>query len=662
MSTVNFGILAHVDAGKTSLTERLLYSGGAIPEIGSVDQGTTQTDTLELERRRRITIKSAVASFALGDTSVNVIDTPGHPDFIAEVERVLSVLDGAVLVMSAVEGVQAQTRLLHRVLRRLRIPTLLFVNKIDRRGARPAFVLADIADSLTADTVLVGTVADAGGPDAAVVPHRYDDLAYTTGLAEVLAEHDDKLLPAFVDERLPADRPELRRQFADQVKRALVHPVYFGSAVTGAGIAELLSGIKDFLPASEDDVSGPPAGTVFKVERGARGEKIAYVRMRSGLLRVRDRLRYRGCVEGKVTAIEPFGGAATRRRDGVAAGEIAKLWGLPGIRVGDTIGTGPETARDEQQFPPPPLEAVVEPRVPEQAAALRSALDQLAEQDPLINLRADPRQGATLISLYGEVQKEVIHATLGAEYGIDVAFRETVAVHVERPAGTGSSLSVLGEPDNPFLATVGLRVERADVGADVEIGLEIELGALLPAFVRAVEEAVRSTLREGAHGWQVIDCRVTLTHSGYLARQSHSAGTFDKSMSSTAGDFRNLTPLVLATALSEAGGTVVCEPVHWFCLEAPEDALRVVSSALPTHGAVLETLTRKNSWCLLEGTIPVVRMQHLQRQLPSFTSGKGTFESVFHHYREVRGPLPRRERAGSNPFHRSEYLANLRRR
>src|SRR6188508_647516 len=145
MRTLNLGILAHVDAGKTTLTERLLHAAGVIDELGSVDHGTTQTDSLALEQQRGITIKSAVVSFPIDDVTVNLIDTPGHPDFIAEVERVLSVLDGAVLVVSAVEGVQAQTRVLMRTLRRLGIPTLIFVNKIDRRGARDAWVLERIA-------------------------------------------------------------------------------------------------------------------------------------------------------------------------------------------------------------------------------------------------------------------------------------------------------------------------------------------------------------------------------------------------------------------------------------------------------------------------------------------------------------------------------------
>src|SRR5256884_1274221 len=153
MRTLNLGILAHVDAGKTTLTERLLYAAGVIDEIGSVDDGSTQTDSLALEQQRGITIKSAVVSFAIDDVTVNLIDTPGHPDFIAEVERVLSVLDGAVLVISAVEGVQPQTRILMRALQRLHIPTLIFVNKIDRAGAGDARVLKEISQRLTTAVV-----------------------------------------------------------------------------------------------------------------------------------------------------------------------------------------------------------------------------------------------------------------------------------------------------------------------------------------------------------------------------------------------------------------------------------------------------------------------------------------------------------------------------
>src|SRR5205814_2536006 len=187
----NLGIMAHVDAGKTTLTERLLYAAGIIDEVGSVDKGTTQTDSLPLEQRRGITIKSAVVSFAVDDVAVNLIDTPGHPDFIAEVERVLSVLDGAVLVVSAVEGVQSQTRLLMQALQRLRVPTLIFVNKIDRQGAAYDRALQAINDRLTPAVVATGSTHGLGTPSAVFTPFRCADVAFSASLAAVLAERDD---------------------------------------------------------------------------------------------------------------------------------------------------------------------------------------------------------------------------------------------------------------------------------------------------------------------------------------------------------------------------------------------------------------------------------------------------------------------------------------
>src|SRR5512132_1615747 len=196
MQTLNLGILAHVDAGKTSLTERLLYAAGVIDEIGSVAEGNTQTDSLALEQQRGITIKSAVVSFVINDVTVNLIDTPGHPDFIAEVERVLSVLDGAVLVVSAVEGVQPQTRVLMRTLQQLRIPTLIFMNKIDRGGAGYDRVLQGISERLVPAIIAMGWVEDLGGRGARYRPFTGTDSGFTERLVDLLADRDDALLHA----------------------------------------------------------------------------------------------------------------------------------------------------------------------------------------------------------------------------------------------------------------------------------------------------------------------------------------------------------------------------------------------------------------------------------------------------------------------------------
>ena len=680
MRTLNLGILAHVDAGKTSLTERLLHSAGVIAEIGSVDAGSTQTDSLALERQRGITIKSAVVSFVVGDVTVNLIDTPGHPDFIAEVERVLGVLDGTVLVISAVEGVQAQTRVLMRALRRLRIPTLIFVNKTDRAGAHTGRVLAAIAERLTPAIAAMGSVTGLGTADCEFRPYGAADTAFTARLAELLAEHDEALLADYVRDETGLSYRRLSRALAAQARRALVHPVFFGSAITGAGVGDLTAALTRFLPAARGDAAGPPSGTVFKVERGPAGEKIAYVRMFSGALRVRDRLPPGGDRlppggdrrdaggrlppgregERKITAISVFERGPAARRDQVCAGQIGKLWGLRDVQVGDTLGV-PPAGRPRHRFAPPTLETVVTPRRPADAGALHAALTQLAEQDPLIGLRRDDARGELLLSLYGEVQKEVIQATLASEYGCAAGFSASTTICIERPTGTGAAFEIIDTPPNPFLATVGLRIGPAPVGSGTAFRLEVELGSMPFAFFKAVEETVTAALRQGLHGWQVTDCVVTMTHSGYWPRQSHAHAHFDKSMSSTAGDFRNLTPLVLMDALKQAG-TQVLEPVHRFHLEIPADAYGPVLPVLARLRAVPGAPAMRGPLCLLDGDIPAAQVRELEEQLPGLTRGEGVLEAAFGHYQPVRGAVPSRRRTDHNPLNREEYLLHVARR
>ncbi len=415
--TLNLGILAHVDAGKTTLTERLLYAAGVIDEVGSVDDGTTQTDSLALERQRGITIKSAVVSFTVGDVTVNLIDTPGHPDFIAEVERALSVLDGAVLVISAVEGVQPQTRILMRALQRLRVPALMFVNKIDRRGAGYERVLRDISERLTPAIVAMGSAHELGARTAGFTCWDGSDAAFTARLTEVLAEHDEAIMAAYVrgESRVPYRR--LREELAAQTRRGRVHPVFFGSALTGAGVDALMSGVAELLPTAGRNADGPGfgPGVQDRARRGGRED-----RLRPHVLRHRAHPGP-GAVgpgrERKVTAISVFADGSDARRGSVSAGQIGKLWGLAEIQVGDAVGA-PRRQAERHQFAPPTLETVVVPRDPHDRGALRAALAQLAEQDPLINVRQDDVRQEISVSLYGEVQKEVIGATLAADFGL----------------------------------------------------------------------------------------------------------------------------------------------------------------------------------------------------------------------------------------------------
>lgn len=653
--TLNLGIVAHVDAGKTSLTERLLYAAGVIDALGRVDDGSTQTDTLALERRRGITIKTAVASFPVRDVTVNLIDTPGHPDFIAEVERALAVLDGAVLVVSAVEGVQAQTRVLFRALRRLDIPTVIFVNKLDRRGARPDDLLAELAERL--ETVVVPiTGARSPGTRRATV-QRFDDgdPEVRERRIELLAEHDDALLAAYLGQGPAPSADTLHRALRRQLRAGRVSPVYVGSAVTGAGVPELTDGLLRFLP-SDRLRTATTSARVFKIDRGPGGERTAYVRVFGGALRVRDHVPLAAGGRGRITGLELVERGGPAETGVLGAGQLGRVRGLSKIRIGDVIGAADPLARTAQ-FAPPTLETIIAPVDPTQRGPLFSALSQLAEQDPLINLRSDDLRRELSLSLYGEVQKEVIGATLADEYGIHVEFAETSIICVERPIGVGAAVEFNGVQPNPFLATVGLRVEP-QTGDDNTFRLEAELGSMPPAFFKAVEETVQAALRQGLHGWRVQGCSVILTHTGYSPRQSHAHQKFNKAMSSTAGDFRYLTPLVLMAALRRAGSQVL-EPLHRMRLEVPADLVDAVLPAVVRLEAVpLGSRPHRRS-VIIDGELPAARVHELQQRLPGLTRGEGVLETEFQGYRPVRGVAPTRRRTDGNPVDRRAYLGGL---
>jgi ribosomal protection tetracycline resistance protein len=619
---LNLGILAHVDAGKTTLTERLLYAAGVIDDVGSVDKGTTRTDSLALEQERGITIRSAVVSFPIDDVTVNLIDTPGHPDFIAEVERVLSVLDGAVLVISAVEGVQPQTRILWRALQRLAVPTLLFMNKIDRAGADPERVLDEIEQRLTPAVVPMGSAAGLGTRAAS--------------FASFGAADDD---------------------LAERARAGELHPVFFGSALTGAGVDEAMEGIARLLPASVGDGDGPLSARVFKIERDQDGHRIAYTRVFSGRINVRDRFD-----AGKVTALRVFASADAVQRDTVQAGEIARLWGLREIQIGDWLGEPRQGV--EHRFAPPTFASVVEPGDPADGQRLRAALNQLAEQDPLIDVRQDDTRGEISVSLYGEVQREVIEATLAADYGLEVAFREVTTICIERPRGTGEAVEILNTPTNPFHADLGLRVEPSAPGSGVEVRVDVGVDprdtplyiyGTLRGFAEAMDGYVRSALLEGLFGWQVTDCLVTVTKIGYSLADGPPSR---RGPMPNARDIKRLVPIVLLQAL-EQGGSIVCEPVFRIAAEVPSEAIGAVLAALGRLGAGAATPSSRGELSLLEATLPASRVEDLRRVLPGLTGGEGVLDAEFAGYEPVAGEPPTRRRSTPDPRNLEEYLAQV---
>ena len=654
--SLNLGIVAHVDAGKTSLTERLLYEAGVLDAPGSVDAGTTSTDSLDLERRRGITIRAAVTSFELSEPdgragvaddalTVNLLDTPGHPDFIAEVERSLAVLDAAVLVLSAVEGVQPQTVVIWRALQRIGVPTLLFVNKVDRSGADVDRVLEQVRRRLTPHVVALGRALDAGTTRASVEAVTLADEAVVAAVAEV----DDDVLARWVAGE-PVAPDHLVRTLRRGVTTGALTPALCGSAITGAGTPELRRALATLLPRAARPV-GPLAATVFAVDRDEAGRR-AWFRVWAGELRVRDRLTFDSGTEGRVTEVAISEPGGLRVAPAARAGEIAAVRG-PAARIGDTVGAPPP--RRSHRFAPATLQALVEPRDPTRRTALFAGLRELADEDPLIDLRLDETDGEAAVSLHGEVQKEVLAALLEERFGVPVRFLDTSEVCLERVVGTGTAAERIRVDDNPYLAGIGLRIDAAPVGSGVAFSPGIERGRLPPAFVAATEEGVRAALRQGPNGWEVTDCAVTMTSSDYWPRQSKPHQGFDKSISTVAADFRNLAPVVVAAALARAG-TKVCRPVDRIELDVPEEAYDVLAALLGRLGAVVVESGASGGHIRVAAHLASAAVPEVAARLPDLSSGEGVLTSRLDHHEPVPSAPPVRRRHGADPLDRLAWF------
>ncbi|HDR8092891.1 elongation factor G [Bacillus thuringiensis] len=643
MTTINIGIVAHVDAGKTSLTERILYETNVIKEIGRVDSGNTQTDSMELERQRGITIKASVVSFFIDDVKVNVIDTPGHADFIAEVERSFRVLDGAILVISAVEGVQAQTKILMRTLQKLNIPTILFVNKIDRSGANTEKVMKQIKEVLSNEAFPFYSVLNVGTKGAQIIAYKsYDDCT------ELLAPYNESLLASYVNDEIVPD-VLLREELEKQIQQASVYPIFFGSAMTGIGVTELLENISTLFPANKSAENETLSGVVFKIEREPSGEKIAYVRVFSGRLHVRKYVDIqRGDVLGhkeKVKKICLFHNGNVVQASIVPSGEFCKVWGLNDIKIGDIIGERTDYIKDIH-FAEPQMEASIDAVSKERIHDLYAALMELCEEDPLIKVWKDDVHNELYIRLFGEVQKEVIETTLFEKYNLQVTFSNTRVVCIEKPIGIGNSVEVMGEKANPFYATVGFKVERGELNCGITYKLGVELGSLPLAFHKAIEDTVFQTLKQGLYGWEVTDIIVTLTHTGYASPVT------------TASDFRNLTPIVLMDALKQAE-THVYEPINEFELTAPEHAISTAMYKLAAVPATFREPILNNNSYQLTGSLPVAKTENFKRMLHSFTEGDGIFTTKPAGFTKLMAPFPTRKRVDYNPLNRKDYLLHV---
>ena len=629
MTIRNIGVFAHVDAGKTTLSEQLLMHSGAIRRIGSVDAGTAHTDNLPVEQRRGISVKATCVSMEWRGATINLIDTPGHVDFAAEVERSLWALDAAVMVVCAVEGVQPHTETLFQAMKEQHIPTIFFLNKTDREGADVPRVLTQIKRLLTPDAVLMSD----------------DD-----GVTEFVCAQDDDLLERYLSgEEFPADF--IRARLAELTRSAAACPVYAGSALRDEGVIPLLDAMVEHLPPPESNGAGL-SGVVFASTQDRLLGRGVWVRLYAGALENRapvilpagvDPLTgEEKLVQRKITQIRRVDGSDA---GSLAAGEIGVIYGLGDVKVGQVLGDEALLPRrvEPGRLRTPLITVQVIPEKLEEMQALRVACEALSAEDPLLQVRYAKALNELQLHVMGTIQLEIIQELLDTRFGMKVSFSKPAVIYKETIAQPASGFVAYTMP-KPCWAIMRFEIQPAPRGSGVTFKSTVPVRDILLRYQHQVEQALPLALHQGRLGWEVTDVNITLVDGNHHQFHTHPL------------DFIVATPWGIQDGL-QRGGSTLLEPILETRFLLPPDCVgRVMSDVALMRGEVTHTETDADR-VLMTALIPVATSVDYASTLASATSGRGSMSVKLHGYRdcplELGATAPRRS---VDPLDTSKYI------
>ncbi len=668
----NIGVIAHIDAGKTTTTERILFYTGKTHRIGSVDDGTTVTDWMEQERERGITIVSAAVTAEWRGYQINIIDTPGHIDFTAEVQRSLRVLDGGVVIFDAVQGVEPQSETVWRQADRYNVPRICFVNKMDRVGASYERTIETIRDRLGANPIAVqcpiGVEADFEGvvdlfDEKAII--WVDDLGKEPRVTEIpaelqekvahmrermieqIAELDDDLTMMYLEgERIGAD--DLRRALRDATIAGKATPVYCGTSLKNKGVQPLLDAVVDFLPspvdippvrgihpktgeevvrhASDDE---PTAALVFKIVTDPYVGRLAYFRVYSG--KITKGATIYNATSGKRERIGRLIRMYADRREDileVRAGDIAASLGFRNTFTGDTLcDAANPIVLESITFPEPVISIAIEPKTKADQSKMAEALRKLSEEDPTFRVRTDENTGQTIISGMGELHLEVLVDRMLREFRVrarigrpQVAYRETIT----RPVPKAEMRYVKQTGGRGQYGHVVLELEPAEPGTGIVFEDKIVGGAIPREYIPAVEKGIREAADAGVlAGYPVVDILVRLYDGSY-----HEVDSSEMA-------FKMAGSMAFREGL-RMGRPVLLEPVMRVEVVIPEEFLGdVIGQLNARRGEILGMEMRPGNAQAVKAMVPLAEMFGYATALRSGTQGRGVFSMEFDHYARV---------------------------
>jgi elongation factor G len=667
----NIGIIAHIDAGKTTTTERILFYTGRTHRMGNVDDGTTVTDWMEQERERGITITAAAVTCFWRDVQINIVDTPGHIDFTAEVQRSLRVLDGGVVVFDAVAGVEPQSETVWRQADRYHVPRICFVNKMDRLGAnfwntidmireqlnaRPVAIQVPIGaedtfrglvDLLTLEAVLYGDELGTT-PQVIDIPEDLRPVveAQRTHLLELVAESDDGIMEKYLqEEEISPD--ELRKALRGATLRGALVPVLCGSALRNKGVQRVLDAVVEYLPSPLDvppmtgidprtgnerecyaDESEPFAALAFKVVSDPYVGRLVYLRAYSGKLTVGSAVL--NPVKGRKERAGKLLRMYANHREEMQfleAGDIVASVGLKDTFTGETLcDFTRQVVLEAIRFPEPVISVAIEPRTQADQDKLNEALRRLAEEDPTFQVRTDENTGQLIISGMGELHLEVLVDRMLREFRVmanvgkpQVAYRETIT----RVARSESVVDRQMGGRNQY-ARVMLQLEPLPAGAGFRFLNKTAEANLPQRYVPVIEQGIRESLDSGAlAGYSLVDLQVSLLE-----------GTFDEEESSELA-FKVAASMAFRQGIEQAA-PVLLEPIMNVEAVAPDEFSGSLIGDLSARGGQIEGLQPRGiGMQAVRATVPLAEMFGYATDLRSMTQGRGTFTMEFDHYAEV---------------------------
>ncbi len=654
----NIGILAHVDSGKTTLTEQLLYLTGAIRSPGSVDAGTTATDSLSVEKQRGISVRTATASAEWEGVTINIIDTPGHIDFAGEVERAVAALDYAVVIVSAVEGVRAHTENILKSLDAAKLPRIVFINKTDRTGADTAKVISELKGISSQSHIVLSQIENEGSENTRV--NLIDDEAFRQRATEALADICDEAAEAFLSDELLSFRraDELVRE---KISSCCLTPVVFGSAKYSIGIKDLADTLVKYMPDSKRRQTEDLCGIIFKIEHDKSLGKVSHIRLFGGEIANRDEVEIfvpeekkiiisdtvdieeKTPVKEKVSQIKKFCGSKSTDVGIIRSGDVAAVCGLPSAKTGNFIGS--LAVSESAKLVNPFLRVKVTPSDsdPLKIPALAAALGELSDEEPYIDAKWENGQKEITISTTGKIQLEVLGNLLKERYDLSAEFSPPTVIYKETPSAKGFARARYTMP-KPCWAVVEFLFEPMPRGYGVSYHGRLPSNQCFYRYQSHIRTSFNSCLEQGLYGWEVTDFKCTLVGGEHHTIHTHPL------------DFFVCTPMAFMNGLSEIGSTIL-EPLLKIRVTAPEELSGKIFSEIIKMGGEYDTPVIRSGIATLEAIVPVATSMNFPERLATLSSGKAVLAQTFYGYRECRdGEEHINPRRGVNPLDRSKWI------